>query len=690
MPLTFHYNYFAAQEAMARHQLASVGVSGADGVEGQIRRSTLSPDHLITRPAEGIDTMVDVLNYARKKFGSKKLIGSREVVREHKEQKAVKKMVDGEEVEEMKTWTYFELSPFSYITLNEFCDLVELFAIGLHKIGLTHKDRFNIFASTAMSWQVAAHACLRLGSTFCTAYDTLGPEGLHVSLEEPEVRGIFTNADHLKVLDKVIDSTPLLHLVIYDGEADPQIVASIREKIKTRENGRIISMEEVLRLGHGEKVFLYNPKPEDLACIMYTSGSTGKPKGVMLTHANLVATLAAISLLTRSFVSDKDSLLAFLPLAHILEFVVENFCFLQGITIGYARVKTLTSASVRNCDGDLVAFKPTIMVGVPAVWEQIRKGILSKVHSSSSIKQRLFSLGMWAKQHKVPGLAQAADALVFKAVREQTGGRLRYALSGGAALSLATHKFLNNALVTIIQGYGMTESSAMCAILTPDYFKYGCVGCPMPSVEVKLCDIPEAGYYSSNNPPQGEVMIRGASVTQGYFKRPDLTAEAITEDGWLKTGDVGEWNADGTLNLIDRKKNLVKLAGGEYIAIERLESTYKSCNYVSNLCVIASSDANKPMAIVFPREETLRKALPELGLDSMSHEELDVLCKQRKVREFIQSELLAVAKESDFAPMEQLQTVILIDEELPLTAAQKVQRKEVEHKYKDRIAAVYP
>jgi len=684
-----HLTTFYQQPEM-RQSMASVAVSEAEGNLGPIRRSVLASDHLIEQPAEGIETMSQVLDYARKKFGTQKLIGSRDLIKEHHENKKVKKMVDGSEVEETKTWTYFELSDYHYHTLNEFVDMVDMFANGLHAIGLGHKSRFNIFASTAMEWQIAAQACFRLGMTFCTAYDTLGPEGLQVSLDEPEVEGVFTNAVHLPVLEKVIQDTPHLRAVVYDGEADPEVLDRIKQKLLSRPNSAIKTADEIYELGKTNKADEYQVKRDDVACIMYTSGSTGKPKGVILTHANLVATVSAISLLLKKYVYAGDSILAYLPLAHILEFVVECWCFMYGIQVGYGRVKTLTSASTRNCVGDLQAFRPTLMVGVPAVWETIRKGILSKVEKAGSVKQRLFGVGMWAKENKVPVLSQAADKVVFKALREQTGGRLRLALSGGAPISKDTHKFLNNALVTVLQGYGMTESSAMCAILQPEFFKWGCVGSPMPSIEVRLCDVPEAGYYSTNSLPQGEILIRGPSVSQGYFKRPELTKEAISEDGWLRTGDVGQWNADGTISLIDRKKNLVKLAGGEYVALERLESNYKSSSLVSNICLYASSDARQPMAIVFPREDALRTELERAGHSELVKHELEDICHEKVVSDLICKDLNRIGRSSGYATMELLHCVIVIPEELPLTAAQKVQRKDVEKKYAKDIKKIYP
>ena len=179
-------------------------------------------------------------------------------------------------------------------------------------------------------------------------------------------------------------------------------------------------------------------------------------------------------------------------------------------------------------------------------------------------------------------------------------------------------------------------------------------------------------------------------MTQGYYKRPEITKESITPDGWLLTGDVGQWNPDGTLCIIDRKKNLVKLSGGEYIAIERLESAYKASGVVSNICVVASSDAKQPMAVVFPREDALRSALRENGKDSLADKQLSDLCHEKEVSQMVLRDLNSLGKQSNFAAMELLQCVLLIPEELPLTAAQKVQRKEVEKKYHDLIKRVYP
>lgn len=300
--------------------------------------------------------------------------------------------------------------------------------------------------------------CFAQSISFCTAYDTLGEEGLQHSLSEPEVVGMFTNAELLDTLANVIGNTPTVKYVIYDGKASEENLSKLKSNLGDREGANVISFDDLRQLGKGHPVEATPPKSEDVACIMYTSGSTGAPKGVVLTHGNLVSAIAAVVKLLGNHLSPSDSFLAYLPLAHILEFIVESALTFIGVTMGYGKVKTLTQASVRNCDGDLKAFKPSIMVGVPAVWELIRKGIVGKVNSAGTLKKTLFNGAMSIKKNKIPILSGAMDAIVFKAVKEQTGGRLRLALSGGAPISRETQEFLDVALVTLLQGYGMTES----------------------------------------------------------------------------------------------------------------------------------------------------------------------------------------------------------------------------------------
>lgn len=296
-----------------------------------------------------------------------------------------------------------------------------------------------------------AHACSSISTSIATAYDTLGEDGLAHSLNEPECIGLFTNAELLPTLYKVLARTPSVKFVVYDGDAPTKIIDDL---LAVRGDVRVISINELRETGKTKSVEILEarrPTPDKLACIMYTSGSTGNPKGVMITHGNLIASVAGFNKLLGHHLTIDDHFLAYLPLAHVLEYIVEVIMIFVGVPIGYGRPKTLTDASVRNCKGDISTYRPSIMVGVPAVWETIRKGIIAKVNSSGAIKKAVFNGALNTVKSKVPVLSQIADSLL-SGVRAATGGRLRLALNGGAAISAETQEFLSNALVTLVQG----------------------------------------------------------------------------------------------------------------------------------------------------------------------------------------------------------------------------------------------
>ncbi|KAF8148883.1 hypothetical protein B0H34DRAFT_735701 [Crassisporium funariophilum] len=444
---------------------------------------------------------------------------------------------------------------------------------------------------------------------------------------------------------------------------------------------------------------------------MYTSGSTGAPKGVCLTHGNLVASVGAMHRVFAPHIPPGDTLITYLPLAHVLEYAVELCAIFAGVACGYARPRTLTDSGVRGCKGDLAALKPNVMFGVPGVWEGIRKGIVSEVEKGGWGMETAFGAAMRVKGvgvgKWVPGVDAVLDKFVFGRVKEVLGGNMRFAVNGGAGISMETQEFLNLAVVPLTQGYGLTESCGMCAFLPPEMLSFGPVGIPAPSIEIKLLDCPEMGYFSSTSDnsnsnshsagaaahlPQGEICIRGPSVTEGYFNRPDLNGDEgiFTRDGWFRTGDVGQWNEDGTLSLVDRLKNLVKLPGGEYIALERLEAVYKSSNLISNLCVYVPENATQPIGIIQPHEQNLRHALrssPSSTSDSgkdgdHSQSPYPELCASPGARQAVLESCNTLAKKNGFGRMEQLGGVVLVDEEWTtgngmISAAGKVVRGKV-------------
>jgi len=671
----------------------AVGSAQPGAKEGAPRRCYLNKgkDHLVDGNDLEIPTAYDVVKRAARLFGNQNGLGERELIKLHTEEKEVTKMVKGQEKKEMKKWQYYEMTDYKYQSYNQFLDNVHAVGSGLRALGLSKDTMFNIYSATGLAWQTLAIGCASQSITFATAYDSLGEEGLKHSLNEPEVVGIFTNGNLLGTLAAVIADTPTVKVVVYD-HADEAKSADLDTLRNAREGIQVVTLDELKALGKKENHAPTPPTQDDICCIMYTSGSTGAPKGVILSHKNVCASVAAVHYLLEHLLQPGMTYIAYLPLAHIFEFVVELIMIHHSIVIGYGNVKTLTDTSMRNCLGDMRCFKPTIMVGVPAVWEQIRKGILTKVKEGG--KSGLFNAAMTMKRNSTL-LGHIADAVVFKKVKEATGGRLKYALSGGAPISKDTQEFLQTALVTMLQGYGMTESSAMCAILPPEYLQQGVAGVPVPCAEIKLVDVSDMNYTSDTSDgslAQGEIYLRGPSITKGYFKREDLTKEALSDDGWLMTGDIGQWNADGTLSIIDRKKNLVKLSGGEYIALEKLETTYSACNLLMKICLHADPDAKQPMAIAFPNEKNLRSAAKEHGF--ADNEDLRTLCEDDRVRQLVLDELNSIGKKSKFKQMELIQAVILDPEEwtpkYELTAAQKLQRRNIVKKFDKEIKAVYP
>ncbi|KAG8766857.1 long-chain fatty acid-CoA ligase, partial [Serendipita sp. 397] len=379
--------------------------------ETGIRRAAHTKDRLLTEPYDGVNTIPDILDYSARMHGERQAMGWRDIVEVVEEEKEVTKTVDGKETKQMKKWKYFKLSEYKYINYIELRQRAIDIANGLLQLGVGKGEVWNIYASTGATWQFMQHGCALISVPIATAYDTLGEEGLTHSLNEPECVGVFTNADLLPVLASVLQKTPTVRYVVYDGEPSQAVLDKIKAATEDREV-KVMTLEQLRESGKGKPELPADrrPKTEDMMCIMYTSGTTGNPKGVIIPHSMICASLAGImSLLYPVFAPEEDSFLAFLPLAHILEYIVEMLMQLIGCKIGYGRIKTLTDMSVRGCLGDLREFKPTIMIGVPAIWETIRKGIISKVKKMGSLKKSVFDVGMTVKRAQLPILTDLVD-----------------------------------------------------------------------------------------------------------------------------------------------------------------------------------------------------------------------------------------------------------------------------------------
>jgi len=352
---------------------------------------------------------------------------------------------------------------------------------------------------------------------------------------------------------------------------------------------------------------------------------------------------------------------------------------------------------VKNCKGDLAECKPTLMAGVPVLWERIRKGAQDKIKKASPLLQAVFNTAYAAKlfalNHGFSSLP-IVDQIVFNKFKETVGGRVRGLVSGGAPLSSSTHQFLRIVFnVPALQGYGLTETTGLLCCQPVDHLGTEVVGAPFPSSELKLVDVPEMGYTHNDKPLQrGEIWARGAIITSGYYNQPEKTKEEFREGGWFSTGDIGQLNLDGTITIIDRKKNLVKLSHGEYIALESLEAKFKQDPFVEDICVVANSQRDLPAAIVVPNKAALTKWAGENGIDTSDY---DKLVNDKKVVEAVKKSIHATGTKEKVKNFEKPSGVYLTSDEWTpesglVTAAMKLKRQEVQKKYKEQIDKLFP
>ena len=378
---------------------------------------------------------------------------------------------------------------------------------------------------------------------------------------------------------------------------------------KFKANNRGISVllmneVEVLGLQSTNDTFT-KPKRDDLAVIMYTSGSTGNPKGVMMSHGNILTCTSTI-IKRVNIRPNKDIYIAYLPLAHVLELVCELSALFFGVRIGYSSAQTMADNSTaikKGQKGDLRVLKPTFMASVPVILERLVKAVNEKMSTTSWFKQELFKAAYSYKlsAFRAGRKSYILDRLIFKRInRAVLGGKVKYMISGASLLSTEVQEFIQVCLSGVRQAYALTETCAGGTIQHPFETDTGIVGSPIPCCEIRLVDWDEGGYRNSDKPnPRGEIHIGGDTVAIGYYKLPDMTSESFySRNGvrYFATGDIGEMLPNGTFKIIDRKKDLVKLAGGEYVSLNKVETCLKLLPLVENCCVY--SKAYEPYTIV--------------------------------------------------------------------------------------------
>lgn len=563
-----------------------------------------------------------------------------------------------------------------HLSAEEFVGRVRAVTLGLAELGIKRGDRVALLSENRPEWSIADLAILTLGAVNVPIYTTQAVEQVRFILEDSGSRALFVSGRKVfkHAREGVEGIKGLEHLIFFDSEAAENVERSITlEELEARgakvdEDDRQ-AFERLVEQGSAE----------DLATIIYTSGTTGEPKGVMLSHSNFISNVLSIS--NTLPISNSDTALSVLPLSHIFEraaFYIFCWC---GVSVYYA-------ASFDQVGDHLREVRPTVMTAVPRLFEKVYQRIIKKGMAEKGWKRWLFvralEVGQRYAELKDKGeaippsmLAQQriASRLVFSKWRAGVGGRLRYFVSGGAPLSPTLSYSFIAAGIPILQGYGATETCIVSAN-RPDENKIGSVGIPFPGIEVKIAE-------------DGEILIRGENVMQGYYKKPEETARVI-RDGWFSTGDVGHIDESGHLYITDRKKDLFKLSNGKYVAPQMVESLIKQSGLVSQVVVLGMG-RKQPAALIVPDWEALNAAIDEQG-EQVEDRSRAVLSRNPVAVKIVQREVASLT--SSLADYERVRRVALVPDEFTidggeLTPTLKVKRDVVSQKYAEVLDSLY-
>ncbi len=557
------------------------------------------------------------------------------------------------------------------ISYTEFAESVDVFSKGLNELGVQKGDRVAILSENRPEWAITDFSILKSGAVNVPMFSTLTAAQVGYILKDSGAKVICVSTkDQLTKVISIRDEVPSLeHIIIYN-ELDDEVPADVSQFVDVCSKG-----------SETDRSIETDIDENDLATIIYTSGTTGNPKGVMLTHANFISNYnAAKSLID---VTETDVLLSFLPLSHVFERLGGHYVPLfSGAKVAYAE-STFTVAQ------NMQDVSPTVMLSVPRLYETMHDRVLRAVQAGSSLKQKIFHWGVSVGsavssriQHgeKPSALLQLkqsiADKLVFAKLKAATGGKLRFFVSGGAALPKSIAEFFHAAGILILEGYGLTETSPIISMNHPDKWKFGTVGAPIPGIEVKIAE-------------DGEIITRGPHVMKGYFNNEEATTESIDSDGWFHTGDIGIFDEDGFIKITDRKKNIIVLSNGKNVAPQPLESQLVQSPFITQIMLVGNERKNIA-ALIVPNFDALKSWASENGVDTS---DLPELLKTREVQQLIQSEIRE--RLTDFADFEQVRRFALLEKEFSqeedeMTPTLKLKRNVIIEKYSDVIEGMYP
>lgn len=560
------------------------------------------------------------------------------------------------------------------ISYRELRERVRNFAMGLMSLGLKRGDMVGLLSENRPEWVISDLAILSIGCVGVPMYPSSTANTIEYIMNDSECKAIIvSNKLQLNKVKKIASNVKSLKNIIVLNEKDLEEGVYSFQQILNMGKDNSHKLEDKLE----EEIRKTNP--DDLATLIYTSGTTGEPKGVMLTHNNFVSNVkAALQVIPAD---QNDIFLSFLPLSHSFERMAGYYtAFSAGCMIVYAE-------SIDTVAENLKEIKPTIMTSVPRLFERIHGRIMKNVDNSPPTKQKIF---YWAldvgkkyaqarRSSKLSPILKAkyklAEKLVFNKIRQATGGRLRFFVSGGAALPKEIGEFFEAMGILIIEGYGLTESSPVISCNRVDDYKFGTVGKPLPGVEVKIGE-------------DGEILARGPNIMKGYYKNKKATDEAIDKDGWLHTGDIGEFDKQGFLRITDRKKHLFKTSGGKYIAPQQLESLFTRSKFIDQFVLIGD---NKTFlsALITPDFEAIKEYA---DAHKIVYDRVEDLAHNPEIYKLIEKDIQTLQR--NLASYERIRKFVILDkpftiEDGELTPTLKVRRKIIEERYAHLIKDIY-